>query len=136
MPDELSGGMKRRVGLARALITEPPVLLYDSPTAGLDPVTSQTILTLIIKLRDTRGASALYVTQRLQDAFILAGNVFDESNGALKPVAGDGFHPERSRGADVTRTRFLLLRDGGIHFQGTPEELLAARDPYLQRFLA
>jgi len=136
MPDELSGGMKRRVGLARALITEPPVLLYDSPTAGLDPVTSQTILTLIIKLRDTRGASALYVTQRLQDAFILAANVFDDSNGALKPVAGDGFHPERSRGADVTRTRFLLLRDGGIHFEGTPGELLAARDPYLQRFLA
>ena len=152
MPDELSGGMKRRVGLARALITEPPVLLYDSPTAGLDPVTSQTILTLIIKLRDTRQASSLYVTQRLQDAFILANNVFDESNGALKPVAGDGFHPElvppalsgvegseiegRSRGVDVTKTRFLLLRDGGIHFEGTPEEILAARDPYLQRFLA
>ena len=136
MPDELSGGMKRRVGLARALITEPPVLLYDSPTAGLDPVTSQTILTLIIKLRDTRQASSLYVTQRLQDAFILANNVFDDSNGALKPVAGDGFQPERSRGAEATKTRFLLLRDGGIHFEGTPEEILSTRDPYLQRFLA
>ena len=140
MPDELSGGMKRRVGLARALITEPPVLLYDSPTAGLDPVTSQTILTLIIKLRDTRQASALYVTQRLQDAFILANNVFDDSNGALKPVAGDGFHPERpeasGRGAEATKTRFLLLRDGAIHFEGTPEEILSTRDPYLQRFLA
>ena len=136
MPDELSGGMKRRVGLARALITEPPVLLYDSPTAGLDPVTSQTILTLIIKLRDTRQASSLYLTQRLQDAFILANNVFDDSNGALKPVAGDGFQPERSRGAEATKTRFLLLRDGGIHFEGTPEEILSTRDPYLQRFLA
>ena len=136
MPDELSGGMKRRVGLARALITEPPVLLYDSPTAGLDPVTSQTILTLIIKLRDTRQASSLYVTQRLQDAFILANNVFDDSNGALKPLAGDGFQPERSRGAEATKTRFLLLRDGGIHFEGTPEEILSTRDPYLQRFLA
>ena len=129
MPDELSGGMKRRVGLARALITEPPVLLYDSPTAGLDPVTAQTILTLIIKLRDTRQASALYVTQRLQDAFILANNVFDESNGGLKPGKSDGV-------AHDTRTRLLLLRDGGIHFEGTPEEILAARDPYLQRFLA
>ena len=136
MPDELSGGMKRRVGLARALITEPPVLLYDSPTAGLDPVTSQTILTLIIKLRDTRQASSLYVTQRLQDAFILANNVFDDSNGALKPAAGGGVHPARSRGAEATKTRFLLLRDGGIHFEGTPEEILSTRDPYLQRFLA
>jgi phospholipid/cholesterol/gamma-HCH transport system ATP-binding protein len=105
------------------------VLLYDSPTAGLDPVTSQTILTLIIKLRDTRQASALYVTQRLQDAFILAGNVFDESNGGLKPATSDGVTHD-------TRTRFLLLRDGAIHFEGTPEEILAARDPYLQRFLA
>ena len=129
LPAELSGGMKRRVGLARALITEPPVLLYDSPTAGLDPITAQAILTLIIKLRDTSQASALYVTHRLQDAFILTGNVFDESNGALKPVGGDGFHEQ-------TRTRFLLLRDGDIFFDGSPEELFAAPDPYLQRFLA
>src|SRR3989338_6889881 len=94
MPDELSGGMKRRVGLARALITPaPPVLLSASPPAGLAPVTAQTILTLIIKLRDPRQASALYVTQRLQDAFILANNVFDESNGALKTVAGGGVPP-------------------------------------------
>jgi len=134
MPDELSGGMKRRVGLARALITEPPVLLYDSPTAGLDPVTSQTILTLIIKLRDTRQSSALYVTQRLQDAFILANHVFDESNGTLKPAKSDGGPAPRSLGAGGTR--FLLLREGGIHFEGSPDELLAARDPYLQRFLA
>ena len=134
MPDELSGGMKRRVGLARALITEPPVLLYDSPTAGLDPVTSQTILTLIIKLRDTRQSSALFVTQRLQDAFILADNVFDESNGTLKPAKSDGGPAPRSLGAGGTR--FLLLRDAGIHFEGSPDELLAARDPYLQRFLA
>ena len=134
MPDELSGGMKRRVGLARALITEPPVLLYDSPTAGLDPVTSQTILTLIIKLRDTRQASSLYVTQRLQDAFILANNVFDESTGGLKPARTDGGPAPRSLGAGGTR--FLLLREGSIHFEGTPEEILSTRDPYLQRFLA
>src|SRR3989338_4228978 len=134
MPDELSGGMKRRVGLARALITEPPVLLYDSPTAGLDPVTSQTILTLIIKLRDTRQASSLYVTQRLQDAFILANNVFDESTGGLKPARTDGGPALRSLGAGGTR--FLLLREGSIHFEGTPEEILSTRDPYLQRFLA
>jgi len=137
MPAELSGGMKRRVGLARALITEPPVLLYDSPTAGLDPVTAQTILTLIIKLRDTRQASSLLVTHRLQDAFILAANVYDESTGGLKPVEADGFHPERSRGAaQKTKTRFLLLRDGGIYFDGDPNEILTAADPYVRRFLA
>jgi phospholipid/cholesterol/gamma-HCH transport system ATP-binding protein len=129
LPAELSGGMKRRVGLARALITEPPVLLYDSPTAGLDPVTAETILTLIIKLRDTCQTSSLVVTHRLQDAFILAMNVFDEASGELKSVAGDGVRQE-------TRTRFVLLRDGGVYFDGSPQEILAASDPYLQRFLA
>jgi phospholipid/cholesterol/gamma-HCH transport system ATP-binding protein len=124
MPAELSGGMKRRVGLARALITEPPVLLYDSPTAGLDPVTAQTILTLIIKLRDTRQASSLVVTHRLQDAFILAANVYDEANGGLR------------RADDGTRTRFLLLRDGGIYFDGDPQQILTVADPYVRRFLA
>lgn len=129
MPAELSGGMKRRVGLARALITEPPVLLYDSPTAGLDPITSQTILTLIIKLRDTRQASALFVTHRLQDAFILAQNVYEQATGAMKPAPSDG-------GDSRPSTRFLLLRDGAIFFDGAPDELLAARDPYVQRYLA
>ncbi len=130
MPAELSGGMRRRVALARALVTEPPVILYDSPTAGLDPVTAQTILTLIAKLRDTRQTSSLVVTHRLQDAFMLASNVYDEANAALKPASSDGGR----RGAPPTS--FLLLRDGGIYFDGTPEELVAARDPYVQSFLA
>lgn len=129
LPEELSGGMKRRVGLARALVTEPPVLLYDSPTAGLDPVTAQTILTLIIRLRDTREVSSLFVTHRLQDAFTLAANVYDESSSGLKATLSDGAGRE-------TDTRLLLLREGIIFFDGSPEELRAARDPYLARYFA
>ena len=144
LPAELSGGMQRRVGLARALITEPPVMLYDSPTAGLDPVTSQTILTLIAKLRDTRQTSALFVTHRLQDAFILAHHLFDPATGALRPVSQNGDRGDETREEDepaprslgVGGTRFLLLREGGIYFDGSPQELLAAQDPYLQRYLA
>ena len=129
MPAELSGGMKRRVALARALITEPPVILYDSPTAGLDPVTSQAILTLIARLRDTRQTTSLMVTHRLQDAFILASNVYDDATHELRPVGTNG-------GPAAPATRFLLLRDGGVYFDGAPADLLAAADDYLQRFLA
>ncbi|MGH8458577.1 MAG: ABC transporter ATP-binding protein, partial [Nevskiales bacterium] len=107
LPADLSGGMKRRVGIARALITEPPVLLYDSPTAGLDPVTAQTILTLVLRLRDTRQASSLFVTHRLQDAFFLAGNTYDEDTGEARPSGGNG--------VDGAGTRFLLLREGRIY---------------------
>src|SRR5260370_31126650 len=77
IPSELSGGMRRRVSIARALITRPPIVLYDSPTAGLDPVTSQTIITLILRLRDIYGVTALLATHRLQDGFALANFHFD-----------------------------------------------------------
>src|SRR5258706_7688956 len=76
-PSELSGGMRRRVSIARALVARPPVVLYDSPTAGLDPVTAQTIITLILRLRDTQGVTSLLATHRLQDAFGLANYRFD-----------------------------------------------------------
>jgi len=128
LPSELSGGMRRRVSIARALVDRPPILLYDSPTAGLDPITSQTIITLILRLRDVYGVTALLATQRLQDGFALANFHFDP---ATRRVRRDST-PEKP-GAAVTR--FLVLRDGRIYFAGSPEELLAANDPYLQRFL-
>ena len=71
LPSELSGGMRRRVGIARAIITHPEVLLYDSPTGGLDPITSTTIIELIMKQRDVSKTSALLVSHRLQEIWVL-----------------------------------------------------------------
>jgi phospholipid/cholesterol/gamma-HCH transport system ATP-binding protein len=127
LPSELSGGMRRRVSIARALITQPPVVLYDSPTAGLDPVTSQTIISLILRLRDVYGVTALMATHRVQDGFGLANFFFDPKS---KHVRRDPTHTIAS-----SATRFLVLRDRGIYFQGTPAELLHSKDEYLQRFL-
>ena len=131
VPPELSGGMRRRVSIARALITHPPIVLYDSPTAGLDPVTSQTIITLILRLRDIYGVTALLATHRLQDGFALANFHFDKSSNR---VVHDGMHGNGNR-SNAASTRFLVLRDGGICFQGSPEELAASSDSYLKRFL-
>lgn len=128
LPSELSGGMRRRVAIARALVNHPKIVLYDSPTAGLDPVTSQTIITLILRLRDVYGVTALLATHRLQDGFALANFRFDPKT---KTVIRDS----ENEGSNPTVTRFLVLRDGKIYFEGFPEELLATKDPYLQRFL-
>jgi len=128
LPSDLSGGMRRRVSIARALIARPPIVLYDSPTAGLDPITSQTIISLILRLRDVYGVTALLATHRLQDGFALANFHFDPQS---KKVRRDS-SPESSRAAP---TRFLVLRAGKIYFEGSPDELMKSQDPYLQRFL-
>src|SRR5213592_612566 len=129
LPSELSGGMKRRVSIARALINQPPIVLYDSPTAGLDPVTSQTIITLILRLRDVYGVTALLATHRLQDGFALANFHFDPETKRVVANAQNG------NAAEAARTRFLVYRDGGIYFEGEPEEIADSNDPYLKRFL-
>ena len=128
LPSELSGGMRRRVSIARALVSRPPIVLYDSPTAGLDPITSQAIISLILRLRDVYGVTALLATHRLQDGFALANFHFDPQS---KTVRRDS-SPESSHAAP---TRFLVLRAGKIYFEGSPDELMKSRDPYLQRFL-
>ncbi len=132
IPSELSGGMRRRVSIARALINHPPIVLYDSPTAGLDPVTSQTIITLILRLRDVYGVTALLATQRLQDGFALANFHFDPETKRVVPNAKNG---DAAAAANVARTRFVVYRDGGIYFEGEPSELANTQDPYLKRFL-
>lgn len=132
LPSELSGGMRRRVSIARALINQPPIVLYDSPTAGLDPVTSQTIITLILRLRDVYGVTALLATQRLQDGFALANFRFDPATKRVVHAASIGNAAARSKFA---ATRFLVLREGRVYFEGGQEELAGTKDEYLKRFL-
>src|SRR6059036_312400 len=132
LPSELSGGMKRRVSIARALINQPPIVLYDSPTAGLDPVTSQTIIRLILRLRDVYGVTALLATHRLQDGFALANFHFDPETKRVVPNSQNG---NDAAATNAARTRFLVYRDGGIYFEGEPGEIACSEDPYLKRFL-
>ena len=131
-PSELSGGMRRRVSIARALINQPLIVLYDSPTAGLDPITSQTIITLILRLRDVYGVTALLATQRLQDGFALANFRFDP---ASKRVVHSVSNGNAAGVAKMAATRFLVLRNGGVYFEGGQEELADTKDEYLKRFL-
>ncbi len=127
-PAELSGGMRRRVGIARAIITQPEVLLYDSPTGGLDPITSTTIIELIMKQRDVFKTSALMVTHRLQDAFTLASHYFDPATKHMKP--SDGMPSQ-----DI-RTSFMILREGKAVFEGSAHELGQVQDPYIKEYIS
>jgi len=124
--------MRRRVSIARILASRPPIVLYDSPTAGLDPVTAQTIITLILQLRDVFGVTAIMATHRLQDGFGLANFRFDpESKRIVRLTEKEG----AARNGEPA-TRFLVYRDGRIYFDGAPEELAESKDAYLQRLLA
>jgi len=129
MPSELSGGMKRRVALARALIGEPSIMLYDEPTAGLDPVTSKKINELIIALRDIKSVTGVFVTHRMRDAFTLASEYATNGDGSTRFHTEDNF-------LCIANTRFLMLRDGKIIFEGPDEVLRRSDDEYIKRFLA
>lgn len=136
-PAELSGGMRRRVSIARALVDRPPVVFYDSPTAGLDPVTSQTIITLILRGRDLQQVTALLATHRVQDAFGLARFRFDKSTGRVIRTSSNGTkHGASEAGENAPQTNILVLREGKIYFEGAAEEMLHSSDDYLRTFLA
>ena len=123
-PSELSGGMRRRVAIARAVVTNPPLLLYDSPTAGLDPITAHTIMALIIKERDANNTTALVVTHRYQDGNLVAHFRYNPESGRLDPVSDEG-----------TRTIFMVMREGRLVFEGTQRELEACGDSYVDKFV-
>ena len=125
-PSELSGGMRRRVSIARAIISHPELILYDSPTGGLDPITSTTIIELVVKQRDVSGTTALLITHRLQDAFTLATHRFNQATAHMEPIP--------DKGIDAS-TQFLVLNEGRIVFQGSTQELVHTTDPWLKQFL-
>ena len=126
-PSELSGGMRRRVSIARAIISNPDLILYDSPTGGLDPITSNTIIELVVKQRDVSHTTSLVITHRLQDAFTLATHRYDESSGHMQKIPDGGIEAS---------TKFLVMREGHVVFDGTTQQLVHSDDPWIRDYLA
>jgi phospholipid/cholesterol/gamma-HCH transport system ATP-binding protein len=129
MPAELSGGMRRRVAIARAIASEPCIMLYDSPTGGLDPVTSHTINVLVVKLRDVQHVTSVVVTHRLQDAVMLVKYGYSPQRQTALPREQLKFSREPKP------TRFVVMRDGEVYFHGSAEEFTRTSDSYLLKFL-
>lgn len=128
-PSELSGGMKRRVAIARAVVDEPEMVLFDEPTSGLDPPTAATICELGLKLRDVQGVSSIWVTHRLEDVRFLSSKYIAAAWGEQAKIAEEG---DKLR---LINTKIVMLHRGKIIFEGTDEQFWESHDPYIRRFL-
>ena len=129
MPIELSGGMRRRVGIARALVGGPGVVMFDEPTAGLDPPTARTICELAIKLRDLEDASSIFVTHEMNNLEYLT------SEYAVVDDTGDIIYEKEGERLCLINTKILMMREGQVIFSGTDEELRKSSDPYINKFI-
>lgn len=129
MPSELSGGMRRRVGIARALVGDPKIVMFDEPTAGLDPPTARTICELAMKLRDLEDVSSIFVTHEMNNVEYLT------SEYAVVNEAGEVVFEKEGEKLCLINSKVLMMRDGQIIFSGTDETLRKADDPYIHKFL-
>ncbi|HEY8204416.1 MAG TPA: ATP-binding cassette domain-containing protein [Pyrinomonadaceae bacterium] len=129
MPSELSGGMRRRVGIARALVGDPKIVMFDEPTAGLDPPTARTICELAMKLRDLEDVSSIFVTHEMNNLDYLC------SEYAVVNEAGEVVFEKEGEKLCLINSKVLMMSDGQVIFSGTDESLRRAEDKYIQKFL-